>query len=375
MVQPRVCKSGVKIDLISRLPELPIFEKAFAALSQKFDTMDQWDACFSLKRRHGWRCGTALHIPVGRMAKAMAVVPAWHMGNVPFPRAPDEREPRQMNNKAANAHHAPDVAAGAGPFVTFRRFHRHGRIIEWRARHHRKGLDLAARALHHADLPFWQVQAYNWWTGALFAIGSFLFVLGSALSLSPGAVQALSLPVVNSVFFAGSIPFTIAAFLQNFQAANAGDYNAPIPQKIALFGWRPGDPGWLSTFCQFIGTIAFNFNTFDAIHSPPGQVMQNLVIWGPGMIGSVLFLVSAYLAFIETAHSFWTWRTRDLAWKIVFINLVGCVFFMLSSTLFYSPRATWPDWVAQVANASLGLGAVGFLLGAVLLMREARTGA
>jgi hypothetical protein len=46
------------------------------------------------------------------------------------------------------------------------------------------------------------------------------------LSLAPALEQAWSLETtqVNAIFFMGSIPFTIAAYLQLFQAASAGEF-------------------------------------------------------------------------------------------------------------------------------------------------------
>lgn len=269
--------------------------------------------------------------------------------------------------------------SGPWPFITFRTYDLIGRHIVWRDRQHRKGLVRTARALEAVRVPFWQTQSYNWYVGLIFAIGSALFMLGSALSVLPdgGGVSALA---INAIFFAGSIPFTTAGYLQHFQAANASEFatdpasHAPHG-RIKLIGWRPHNPGWLSTLSQFIGTVAFNFNTFDAIDAPVSPDMQNLVIWLPGVIGSILFLVSAYLAFIEAGHGYWSWKPRDLDWQIVSINLLGCVAFMVASTIAYIPQGPEPGWIAVAANAQLFIGALCFLIGAVLSMRESRLAA
>jgi hypothetical protein len=74
----------------------------------------------------------------------------------------------------------------------------------------------------------WQPRQLNWWIGVIFALGSFLFLLGSVLSLLPELAADWSFdgPAVNAIFLAGSIPFTLAAYLQLFQAANAGEITA-----------------------------------------------------------------------------------------------------------------------------------------------------
>ena len=98
-----------------------------------------------------------------------------------------------------------------------------------------------------------------------------------------------------------------------------------------LFGWRPHDIGWLSRALQFIGTILFNFNTFDAMIPSLNWFQQDLLIWVPDIVGSILFLASGYLAFIETCHAHWAWNPRSISWWVVFTNLLGCVGFMISA--------------------------------------------
>lgn len=271
--------------------------------------------------------------------------------------------------------HVPRIRAiGPGPFVTFRSYKLDGRHIIWRAREHRKGLRLKARALENRPVPFWQTRAYNRYTGLFFAIGSLLFMLGCVLALIPAATAPPAF-VTNITFFAGSIPFTIAGYLQHFQSANAEAF-APGPaprlpdRHISLIGWQPDSAGWISTFAQALGTIAFNFNTFDAIVAPGGWHAQDLAVWAPGMIGSVLFLISGYLSFIETSRSFWSWHPKNLAWRIVFINLLGCILFMIASTLAYVPKGPEAWWIVDVSNIHLFLGSLCFFIGALLSIRE-----
>ncbi len=72
---------------------------------------------------------------------------------------------------------------GPWPFVTLRRYRRHGRLFVWRARQHRKGLEHEARGFDPSRAPFWQTRRYNWITGAVFALGAFLFMAGCFLTL------------------------------------------------------------------------------------------------------------------------------------------------------------------------------------------------
>ncbi|MAB01044.1 MAG: hypothetical protein CMN86_22465 [Stappia sp.] len=263
-------------------------------------------------------------------------------------------------------------ARGPRPFITMRCLLRDGHRIVLRARQHRKGLQRSAR---QKGIPFWHRPAYNWWNGLLFAVGSLHFIVASLLSVvdSPLTIREIAL-----VFFAGSIFFTTAGFMQNLQAANAGEMTGGPPEtrtRLRLIGWKPSDVGWLSTITQFAGTVMFNFNTFDAIDPPAQWYLADLTIWLPGLVGSVLFLVSGYLAFMEAGHGWWSWKPADLDWQIVTANLLGCIFFMGAGILAYIPRGPEPAWIATSANVLLCLGAVGFLAGALLMMRESRQAA
>ncbi|PVB60467.1 hypothetical protein [Labrenzia sp. 011] len=260
---------------------------------------------------------------------------------------------------------------GPWPFVTYRAYRLRDRKFIWRARQHRKGL---VHLPGQKDTTFWHRPAYNWFMGLSFAIGAALFMIGAVLALVTTSLPGTQ---IGTVFFSGSIPFTLAGFLQHFQAANTPEFSeladvAPAPEKLRLIGWQPTNSGWWCTLTQFVGTVAFNFNTFDAIDAPSGQVIQDLIIWVPGMIGSILFLVSGYLAYIETGHAYWSFRPRQLDWWITFINLIGCITFMASSLLAYVPAGEEPGWILPASNINLLIGAACFFAGAILLMFEAR---
>ncbi|EAV41784.1 hypothetical protein SIAM614_30966 [Roseibium aggregatum IAM 12614] len=90
------------------------------------------------------------------------------------------------------------------------------------------------------------------------------------------------------------------------------------------------------------------------------------------MIGSVLFLISGYLAYIEAGHAHWSFKPLEMEWWIVFINFLGCIAFMVASTIAFIPKGAEPVWIGQMSNANLFTGALCFFTDAVLLMIEAR---
>ena len=138
-----------------------------------------------------------------------------------------------------------------------------------------------------------------------------------------------------------------------------------------LLGWQPHNIGWLSCALQFVGTILFNFNTFDAMIPSLTWFQQDLVVWAPNIIGSILFLASGYLAFIESCHAHWAWKPKSISWWVVFTNLLGCVGFMISAL--FAIVLPGPSNIEAVTLAVLFtlFGAVGFLVGSLLMLPEA----
>ncbi|TWU18950.1 hypothetical protein Poly21_11210 [Allorhodopirellula heiligendammensis] len=270
---------------------------------------------------------------------------------------------------------------GPWPFITQRVFgDSDGSTHIWSSRHHRKGLlvGVAVGAEGFASTLcrcLWSPRKLNWWIGTIFATGSMLFTLASLLVLSPTVARAFALDAreINIIYFVGSIAFTTAAYLQLFQAANVIPPNVHLSSSTArrkLFGWRPGDIGWMSSALQFIGTILFNFNTFDALVPGLSWIEQDFVIWLPDFAGSILFLSSGYLAFIETCHQLWAWKPDNISWWVVLINLAGCVGFMVSAVLsIVLPGSPHPE-IASIATAFTLQGAICFLTGSLLMLPE-----
>jgi len=269
---------------------------------------------------------------------------------------------------------------GAWSFVTYRKYrHSDGSERVWHSRRHRKGLPqtesekilIAVATLARC---LWSPRQLNWWIGVIFAVGSILFATGSilvlVLVLVPDLADAWSFDSnrINAVFFIGSIPFTTAAYLQLFQAANAG--KNPITGRTAIFGWLPREIGWLSCALQFVGTLLFNINTFDAMLSGLNWLQQDLAIWVPDFVGSVLFLASGYLAFVETCHARFAWQPGSISWWVTFANLLGCVGFMISAFFAFVPPQELMFDAMTISIVFTLVGALGFLTGSLLMLLE-----
>lgn len=261
---------------------------------------------------------------------------------------------------------------GPWPFITRRVFQDAAQVEQiWESRRHRKGLGKGAA--DNVEGWLWAPGNLNWWIGSIFAIGSSFFAVGSILLLAPALAKAWSLSAsdINLIYFLGSIPFTTAAYLQLYQSANAPEFQqVSAERRRSFFGWKPKDIGWLSCALQFIGTLLFNLNTFDGMNTSLSWLQQDLAIWIPDILGSIFFLASGYLAFVETCHAHGAWKPRDLSWWITIINLMGCIGFMVAAIFaIILPGPAHPE-MATIAIVFTLQGAICFFLGSVLMLPE-----
>lgn len=273
-----------------------------------------------------------------------------------------------------------------GPFVTRVELRLpDGQPWVWRSRRHRflGGVrPLPAGAGKETGKAWWWLKIgllarVVWWISVLFMAGSACFAVAGGAGLVPGVFGAFASDVtaVNTVFFVGSIFFTLAAYLQFLGAVNADRISAiahrKVPQvRFRWFEWRPGEIGWLSAFTQFIGTILFNVNTFDALLPGLDWLQEDLLIWTPDAMGSLCFLAASALALIEYGDGRWGWRPRDVSWWVVSINMLGSVAFAVSAVFAIVLPGTAELLDARAVNAWTLLGAICFLTGAYLLLPE-----
>jgi hypothetical protein len=277
-------------------------------------------------------------------------------------------------------HRNPSVESdGAWPFVTRKvAVHSDGRRETLTSRHHRKGLALTASIERRVRASLWQPRELNWWIGTIFAVGAALFAIASVLHLTPDLARrwAVDASGISALYFAGSIPFTTAAYLQLFQAANAPDWEhtSARTHRRSWLGWRPKDIGWNSCALQFAGTLLFNINTFNGMNPNMSWLEEDLIVWGPDVVGSILFLASGHLAFAETCHKHLAWKPESLSWWITSFNLLGCVAFMISAVFaFVSPQAGGISNTSAAIEFTL-VGALGFLAGSLLMLLESTKG-
>ena len=256
-----------------------------------------------------------------------------------------------------------------GPFTTGVSFRdAAGEVSEWTSREHRKHASLLSRSGSRGSA-LWAPRRASWWIGVLFAIGSACFLVGPF----PGFVQLVGPGADGVVFFVGSIFFTSAATLQYLEGANAdrGPRRHGERPRMRLLAFGPHRIDWWSTLVQLVGTILFNVSTFDAMKEGLDAMSANRLIWAPDLFGSVCFLISGYLAYVEVFGGlFRRPRGHGIGGRIAFINLVGCVAFGVSALASYYVPETGDVLNLAAANFTTAFGALCFLIGSLMLLAE-----
>jgi hypothetical protein len=255
-----------------------------------------------------------------------------------------------------------------GPFTTHVRYRLgDGRLLEWSSRAHRKRAS-AGRGVPQASI-LWAPRRVSWWIAVLFVIGSACFLVGPL----PKFIDLVGGRTDGLVFFVGSLFFTSAASLQWWESVNVSRGPASAAGRRRLVSWEPHRIDWWASGVQLIGTVFFNLSTFHALATSTSSAPYDHLVWRPDSLGSVCFLVSGALAYVEVAGGLFRPPGRTLDGTIVTVNLLGCVAFAVSAVAAFVAPATGHEVAANLSNTTTALGALGFLVGALLLFPESRS--
>ncbi len=236
-----------------------------------------------------------------------------------------------------------------------------GLLRRWESRRHRKHL---TESTAHGST-WWAPHARGWWIAVLFAVGSTLFVLGAL----PPYAGAVGIRWDTATYFVGSLFFTTAAFLTYREAVDArplGDN--PSRRRVLVF--QPRRIDWWASAVQLVGTLYFNVSTGAAMIANLAAQAEDRYVWRPDAVGSLCFLVASALAWYEVCHRWIAWRPREWSWWITLLNLLGSIAFGVSAVASYVIPATGELRDAARANLGTLVGAICFLIGALLLLPE-----
>ncbi|MFD1215936.1 MULTISPECIES: hypothetical protein [Microbulbifer] len=256
-----------------------------------------------------------------------------------------------------------------GPFLTRKVFLSPEKVrIIWRSREQRKCYNRLQGSCRNT---WWAPTAISWWIGILFALGSSAFMLGSV----PAYATWVGVSKDNLTFFIGSIFFTSAAFLQYLEvAATAWSPGGGFISQVSKRKWQPllvevHRIDWWAVVIQLIGTLCFNVSTFHALTAGAGVSESNTLVWRPDLYGSICFLLSSYLAWVEVCHKWGAVKLRLISWWVVAVNLLGSVAFGVSAIASYKlPSGTMVN--PTINNVETFIGAGCFFIGGLLLLPE-----
>jgi len=194
------------------------------------------------------------------------------------------------------------------------------------------------------------------------------FQAGSMLRNTPGTGAASYQPTPNPSPLVVSRP-SAAGFLTYREAVEAGP-QPPGTARRRFFVYQPGRIDWWATAVQQAGTVFFNVSTGVALSADLSAQAAHRHVWRPDAFGSVAFLVASALAWFEVCHGWAAWRPRSWSWWITLANLIGSIAFGVSAVAGYINPATGQIHNAERSNLGTLIGAVCFLIGAILLLPE-----
>lgn len=188
-----------------------------------------------------------------------------------------------------------------------------------------------------------------------FMIGSSLFALSSA----PGFGSWAGSGAVNLCCFIGAWFFTGAGLIQLI-------LSGPMTTKVDYGSGVMVRADWLAASTQSLGTVLFNVSTTAALtaHSIPSQ---REFVWSPDAGGSILFLISGFLAVRGYRHAHTWFDPRSADWWSVQINLIGCIAFGVAAVGAYVSKAGVTVDTAM-ANWGTFIGAICFFLSSLVVL-------
>jgi hypothetical protein len=177
-----------------------------------------------------------------------------------------------------------------------------------------------------------------------FVVGGSLFALGAALAQA----DVGSARLVAGVYLAGGVFFS------------TGGYASLLLErgKSAL--------AQLSALVLFAGTLVFAVNLLDSFIGQLSPAQFDRLVWSPDMVGCALFLVSGHFAMVSISGRWLPcWRPADSGWRIVAVNQLGSILFMVSAVASFV-RAEGDMIAVGIANWGTFTGALCFAIAGVL---------
>ena len=184
-----------------------------------------------------------------------------------------------------------------------------------------------------------------------FAVGSLFFLVGAV----PFYAALVGVVGADLTFFVGALFFTAAGFIQ-----------LALSGRPAHGAARPNVVDWWAAAVQFAGTLFFNLSTTQALLNALDAASHERTGWRPDAVGSVCFLMTSTLGIVATTMRDALWDPNARIWRCTWLNMLGSVFFALSAVGAYLLPATGDLVSVFWANLGTLLGALCFLVAALL---------
>lgn len=188
------------------------------------------------------------------------------------------------------------------------------------------------------------------WMGLCFAAGSICFLLAPLDAYS----HAVGGNADAATYFAGSIPFTIGGLIQSGMA---------FADRTRA---KAGTALWCSAAIQSVGTVFFNLTTYRALSLTPLSARYDALVWRPNALGSICFLLSGLVAYRASPRRGWLPVRGRAGWWESALNLLGCILFAISAGAGFAEPRTGSLVGPQTANWTTSLGALCFLVVALV---------
>jgi hypothetical protein len=177
-----------------------------------------------------------------------------------------------------------------------------------------------------------------------FVVGGLLFAIGAALAQGDvgGPRLAAGVYLIGGVFFS----------LGGAAGVRLARGRPPLEE--------------LSALVLFVGTLIFAINLVDSFLGSLSPAQIDRLVWSPDIVGCALFLVSGHFAMVAISGTWLPcWRPRELGWRIVAVNQLGSLLFMVSAVASFV-RADGDMIAVAIANWGTLTGALCFAAAGVM---------
>jgi hypothetical protein len=215
----------------------------------------------------------------------------------------------------------------------------------------------------------------------VFIVGSVLFVLGAAASLTPalfGGDETMLSITAESFYTVGALLYTISVYGQVLESLNEDDQITESGEghprsSWRWFGFEPRNLSYLWAVVFLVGALIFNYETIAALLSGFDVLSGPVGLWWTSLLGAVAFLVAALLQGAEAGHGYLPRTVREVSWWVSLMFALGSLGFVVGSLPGFSFAGTYGhsgEPGASIVKIGFLLGGIAFTIGSALMLRE-----